>query len=123
MGDLTAHFSKYEFRCRDGSEHSIDCGLLAMLEAIRCHFDKPATITSGYRSPDYNAAVGGASNSQHLYGTAADFQVANETIDKVYDWCNEMFPVCGLGLYRRSSTFGWGWIHIDNRGSRARWTG
>ena len=121
MGDLTAHFSKYEFRCRDGSEHPIDCELLAMLEAIRCHFDAPVTITSGYRSPDYNQAVGGASNSQHLYGTAADFQVPKRTIHQVHDWANEMFPASGLGVYVRNG--GWGWIHIDNRGSRARWSG
>lgn len=120
MGDVTAHFSKYEFRCRDGSEHEIDCGLLAMLEAIRCHFNSPVTITSGYRSPNYNAAVGGASNSQHLYGTAADFQVSGLDIKEVYRWCDEMFPVSGLGLYHRG---GWGWVHIDNRGSRARWNG
>ena len=121
MGDLTAHFSKYEFKCRDGSEHPIDCGLLAMLEAIRCHFDKPVNITSGYRSPNYNAAVGGALNSQHLYGTAADFQVSGVPIEQVHDWADAMFPVSGLGLYKRSGT--WGWIHIDNRGSRARWLG
>ena len=31
------------------------------------------TITSGYRCPELNAAVGGASNSAHLFGCAADF--------------------------------------------------
>lgn len=121
MGDLTAHFSSREFRCRDGSEHPIDCGLLTMLEAIRCHFDAPVTITSGYRSSAYNAAVGGATNSRHLYGDAADFQVPQKEISEVHRWCNEMFPVSGLGIYTRGA--GWGWIHIDNRGSRARWTG
>lgn len=119
MGDLTPHFSSQEFKCRDGTSHKIDCQLLSMLEAIRCHFG-PTTITSGYRSPDYNAAIGGAVSSYHLTGQAADILVAGSTPDEVAEWVNEKFPICGLGVYRR----GWGgWLHIDCRGSRARWTG
>lgn len=120
MGDLSAHFSSHEFRCRDGSEHAIDCKLIAMLEAIRCHFDAPVTIVSGYRSPSYNRKVGGASNSYHVRGMAADFRVAGMDLEPVHAWCDRMFPISGLGLYLRS---GGGWIHIDCRSTRARWTG
>jgi zinc D-Ala-D-Ala carboxypeptidase len=43
------------------------------LEALRHALgDVPLTITSGFRDIQCNASVGGASNSQHLYGTAAD---------------------------------------------------
>jgi zinc D-Ala-D-Ala carboxypeptidase len=34
--------------------------------------DKPITVTSGFRSRACNDAVGGAANSRHLYGDAAD---------------------------------------------------
>lgn len=119
MGDLTPHFSKHEFRCRDGSEHAIDCRLLSMLEALRCILG-PISITSGYRSPEYNAAVGGAPQSFHRLGMAADIQAARHTPAEVYAKADELFPVSGLGLYSRS---GGGWVHIDCRGSRARWTG
>ncbi|WP_175689711.1 D-Ala-D-Ala carboxypeptidase family metallohydrolase [Burkholderia anthina] len=34
---------------------------------------KPILISSGYRSPALNKAVGGASNSAHVQGLAADF--------------------------------------------------
>jgi len=37
--------------------------------------DNAVLISSGYRCPELNAAVGGASNSAHLYGCAADFTV------------------------------------------------
>jgi len=117
VGDLTPHFSTHEFRCRDGSQYPIDCRLLAMLEAIRCQFG-PVTITSGYRSPDYNRAVGGAENSYHLRGMAADIQVQDESPLRVYQWADRLFPVSGLGLYERGDG---GWVHIDSRSERARW--
>ena len=123
MGDLTHDFSAAEFVCADGSEHFIDCALLAMLQAIRSHFAKPVTITSGYRSPEYNRRVGGATNSYHVQGMAADFAIYGVPIRNVHAWCNHAFPNSGLGLYVRSSANGWGWIHIDSRGHSARWTG
>jgi zinc D-Ala-D-Ala carboxypeptidase len=43
------------------------------LEAMRHALgDQPLTISSGFRSISCNQSVGGASNSQHLYGNAAD---------------------------------------------------
>ncbi|VVE59449.1 peptidase M15 [Pandoraea iniqua] len=44
------------------------------LERVRVLLgSRPVSISSGYRSPDLNRAVGGARNSAHLYGLAADF--------------------------------------------------
>lgn len=46
----------------------------ATLERIRALLgDHPITITSGYRSPAVNSALGGAKDSAHLLGYAADF--------------------------------------------------
>lgn len=42
------------------------------LEPLREHFGIPVIISSGYRCPALNRAVGGVSNSQHLTGEAAD---------------------------------------------------
>ncbi|MER6115436.1 peptidase M15 [Streptomyces sp. A0642] len=43
------------------------------LEALRHALgDRPITVNSGFRSVSCNSAVGGASNSRHLYGDAAD---------------------------------------------------
>jgi zinc D-Ala-D-Ala carboxypeptidase len=36
-------------------------------------------INSGFRSIDYNNCIGGATSSQHLYGTAVDQKMANTT--------------------------------------------
>jgi hypothetical protein len=43
------------------------------LDRIRLLLGHPLDISSGYRSPTLNAAVGGARNSQHSQGLAADF--------------------------------------------------
>ncbi len=42
------------------------------LERIRALVGHPIVITSGYRSPKLNRAVGGTSESQHMFGEAAD---------------------------------------------------
>lgn len=43
------------------------------LEMVRVLLQAPILISSGYRSPKVNRAVGGAANSQHILGEAADF--------------------------------------------------
>ena len=45
------------------------------LEPIRTRVDAPVIITSGYRSPEVNKGIGGATTSQHMKGEAADFHV------------------------------------------------
>lgn len=44
-----------------------------LLEAVRTRLGVPVIVSSGYRCPALNAAVGGQPNSQHLTGQAADF--------------------------------------------------
>lgn len=82
MGDLSKNFSRSEFACPHCGEVEIDPLLVATLQRIR---DKsgPVVVTSGYRCPVHNEAVGGVierpgmpgSGSQHLYGRAADIYV------------------------------------------------
>lgn len=47
--------------------------LAGHLEDVRELLDHPITISSGYRSPKLNAAIGGSINSAHCRGEAADF--------------------------------------------------
>jgi len=49
------------------------CGVLEQIRTL-CG-DNPVTVSSGYRCPEVNAAVGGVSNSAHLYGLAADITI------------------------------------------------
>lgn len=43
------------------------------LEAVRIRLGAPIIVSSGYRSPELNVAVGGSKNSDHTRGDAADF--------------------------------------------------
>ena len=75
--NVSTNFKVREFACTDGSDPVfIDSDLVAVLQKIRNHFGKPVTITSAYRTPGKNKAVGGEAYSQHLYGRAADINGA-----------------------------------------------
>lgn len=86
------------------------------LEDVRSLFGGASvTVTSGYRPPAVNAAVGGVSNSQHLYGAAADILVSGFRPHEVYKRLDRWHgDKGGLG---DSSSF----THIDLRNYRARW--
>lgn len=73
---VSAHFTGREFACRHCGQIKVSTDLLAALEVAReRHYGrKGLRIVSGYRCPTHNAAVGGASNSQHLLGKAADIE-------------------------------------------------
>lgn len=118
MARLSEHFDSEEFRSRDGAEHPIDPALIEVLERVRAWAGAPVTITSGYRSPAHNKRVGGAKNSLHMRGCAADIQVQGKTPTQVYTFLVQSAdaPRLGLGLYRS-------WVHVDTRGYAARWRG
>jgi uncharacterized protein YcbK (DUF882 family) len=112
------NFRVREFACTDGSDPIfIDTELVAVLQKIRTHFGKAVTITSAYRTPGKNKAVGGQTYSQHLYGRAADIKVNGIASKKVAEYAETLLKnKGGIGIY---STF----THIDVRGTKARWRG
>lgn len=57
--------------------------LCHVLEFIRNAVDKPLVINSGYRAPWYNKKVGGAANSFHLQGLAADISTSDFTPEQM----------------------------------------
>lgn len=117
---LSANFTVKEFACKDGSDAVLTAPRLVMvLQSIRSHFAAPVVIHSAYRTPQYNAKVGGAAHSQHCYGTAADISVRGQTPAAVAAYARELMPDWGgVGVYA-----GQGFTHIDVREARADWTG
>lgn len=58
-----------------------------VIQKIRDHFKQPVIITSGYRCKKLNQFLGGAANSQHMKGEAADLKVKGYSIEEVFQWC------------------------------------
>lgn len=117
---LTAHFKVREFACQDGSDAVLVAPRLVMvLETIRAHFGTAVTINSGYRTPQYNAKVGGVAHSQHCYGMAADITVRGQAPATVAAYARQLMPDWGgVGVYAKK-----GFAHIDVRETKADWTG
>ena len=121
---MTKNFSKHEFDSKDGvtMPRAVEVNIFRLaenLEILRNYIDCPIKINSGYRSPSWNAEIGGVNNSQHVKGNAADLVTLNFTPKQLYTIIEELIIngwmlEGGLGLY---DTF----VHYDIRGSRARW--
>ena len=111
---LSTHFrlKEYECKCNDCKETLVDLDHIISLELIRSVLNQPISITSAYRCPSHNKAIGGVTNSQHLLGTATDIQVKDATPKVVQSLADHIFN--GLGKY---DTF----THVDSRVTRARW--
>lgn len=116
---LTKNFQVKEFACKDGSDTIFIAQKLPMvLQYIRARTGKAFTPNRAYSTPEHNESVGGATYSQHLYGTAADIptvsgytpaQMALIAREIMHNWG-------GVGIYK------WG-IHVDVREEKADWNG
>lgn len=113
---LSRYFSRAEFACKCGCGfNTVDVELLAVLEDVREHFNTPVIITSGCRCWYNNQKAGGATNSKHLKGNAADFVVKDVHEDRVATYLEEKYPdKYGIGRYE-------GRTHIDVRDKKGRW--
>lgn len=117
---LSTNFKVKEFACKDGSDTVLVAPRLVMvLQSIRSRFGAAVTINSGYRTPQYNAKVGGVAHSQHCYGTAADIVVRGKTPAAVAAYARQLMPDWGgVGVYSQK-----GFTHIDVRETRSDWNG
>ena len=85
-----------------------------ILEPVRAHFDKPVTITSGYRSEALCEAIGSKKTSQHAKGQAVDFEIFGVPNIKVAYWIqnNCDFDQLILEFYKKDDPAG-GWVHVS----------
>lgn len=86
-----------------------------ILEPLREHFNCPITISSGYRCPALNKAVGGVATSQHMAGEAADIHLPSTAIGrKWFTWLMDQ-DFDQLILEKSTPTSTSYWIHVSYR--------
>lgn len=90
--------------------------VVSKLEAVSQAVGYQLQVTSGYRSPEYNASVGGAKQSQHMLGNATDIIQSGLTEQQRKDFIQAAIDAgfTAIGVY---NTF----THIDIRGAKIAW--
>lgn len=127
----TGHFTLEEFEAsqvatRNGWGNSVPPELMAnalatlqMLQLVRDHLcqvagrDVPVLLSSGYRSPRLNLAVGGSQISDHIRAQAADWTAP--AFGTPLQVCRALEPHVGqLGIGQLIHEFG-RWVHTSTR--------
>lgn len=133
-GRLTPHFHVAEFDCHDGtpvpkaSYDALKAHCQAYLEPLRAEFGA-VHVNSGFRTRTYNASIGGASMSVHVYdapwqhapwAVAVDHVAAGASPSQVQAWHEAHTHPDGMGRYGS-------FTHVDNRNrigwADSRWVG
>ena len=129
---LTPHFTLEEFeRSATAARLHIDNRVPAelvpniknlceqVLEPLRERFGEPIYISSGYRCPQLNRAVGGVPNSQHTRGEAADIcglspdSTSPEARRKMREWAEWIMDNCPFDQLLRERSGNSYWIHVS----------
>jgi hypothetical protein len=100
-------FSPAEIACRGTGQLKLHPEALDKLQALRDRLGKPLIVRSAYRSPEHNRAVGGATGSKHMDGTAFDIAMSNHD-PAAFEAAARAVGFQGFGFYPRS-----GFMHID----------
>jgi zinc D-Ala-D-Ala carboxypeptidase len=129
---VTPHFSWYEVQYSTtakakGIDNTVPPALLAnvkitaaYMERVRALLGAPIRVTSWFRCPAVNAAIGGARNSAHMSGLAVDFKPTNMTLAEAFNRIRRSdIPFDQLILERTKD--GAAWVHIGfSRGTPRR---
>lgn len=98
-----------------------------ILQPIRDKFGAPIVVTSGYRSPSLNKAVGGSPTSQHKTGNASDIRTKSDSLvdnralfNLVKKMIEEGKIVVGQLIWEYGNNDGPDWLHISNPDARHR---
>lgn len=109
--NVATNFKVKEFKSKDTNIVCIHTDLPPALQKIRDKVKKPVTMTNSYRTEAHNSRVGGASQSKHLYGMAADIYVAGMSALDFARTIDSVFPgKYGIIAYTKQN-----FVHFDVR--------
>lgn len=84
-----------------------------ILQPIRDAWGDSIIVTSGYRCPKLNSAVGGAKNSQHCYGSAADIKCSNNK--ELFRTIQSLIKLGKINCRQLIDEYNYSWIHISTQ--------
>ena len=100
------------------SEHIANLKELAehIFEPIRVNFRQPILISSGYRSKELNAKIGGANSSQHSLGQAIDIDmdgtINGVTNSDIFNFIKDKLPFDQL-IWEFGNDKNPDWVHVS----------
>ena len=107
------YFSPRELACKGTGRLMIDVDALGKLHDLRERLDAPMILTSAYRSPPHNRAVGGATHSKHMDAIAFDVRMDNHDPHE-FEAAARAVGFTGFGYYPKQ-----GFMHIDTGPARS----
>lgn len=85
-----------------------------VLQPIRDAWRSPIVVNSGFRSEAVNKAVGGAKNSQHRLGEAADISIGGkERNKKLFNFINKLIQKGTIKVGQLIDEYNYSWIHVS----------
>jgi len=126
---LSQHFSLPEFvvsqtAIRKGIDNTPPSDAIINLQQLCIHVLEPirkelgvVNVSSGYRCPKLNKAIGGAATSQHTEGKAADITISGKSVAEVFEYVRHSV----IEFDQMINEFDGAWLHISyNPGKNRR---
>lgn len=85
-----------------------------VLQPIRDAYQRGVKVNSGYRGPEVNAAIGGAKNSDHMRGMAADIEIPGVANSDLAEWIRDNLDFTQVILeFYTPGVPDSGWVHVS----------
>lgn len=114
--ELTTSATAVRLGINNTPDKTVTANLTALvdnvLDPLREAWGKPIIVSSGYRCPKLNKAVGGAASSQHILGQAADIHTVSDEPKEnkqLYDLIRKL----NLPVDQCINEYGYNWIHVS----------